>query len=114
MQNFINSLSPMQWASIIGVATWVGHTLLDHNKNLSRAVNYFIVRFLTIVVPVLTALAVDPNVSGLVHNYFPALLGFFTAYQGLYTFVGALVEKIAAIKSQLDAGAAVAASEQIA
>ena len=102
MQDFLNSLTVSQWAFLIGAGTWAAHTLLDRNKTLSRGVNYFIVRFMTIVVPIATALATDPNVSGLVHNYFPALVAFFTTYQGLYLFVGALAEKVSAIKSQLD------------
>lgn len=98
MNQFFNSLTVEQIALAIGSITFVAHSVLDRHKELSKAINYFIVRVTTVVLPVLTAVATDPGVAGLVHNYFPALLGFFTAYQGLYHLSKAVVAKIQSLK----------------
>lgn len=98
VQHFFNSLTVEQIALAIGSITFLLHSVLDRNDRLSKPINLFIVRATSVVVPVLTALATDPNVSGLVHNYFPALLGFFTAYQGLYHLGKAVGQKVDSLK----------------
>lgn len=95
---FFTSLSVEQIALGIGGLTFLVHTFLDRNNLFSKQLNLFIVRATTLVVPVATAAATDPNVSGLVHSYFPALLGFFTAYQGLYHLTKAAIDKWNQIK----------------
>lgn len=103
IQHFFASLTVEQIALALGALTWAVHTLIDSNKTLSKPINLFIVRFTSFVVPIATALAVDPNISALVHNYFPALLGFFTAYQGLYQASQLIVAKWTSLR-QLAAG----------
>lgn len=98
ISQFFNSLTVEQVALAVGVITFLAHSALDKRKGLSKAINLFLVRFTTVVLPVLTALATDPNVSGLVHNYFPALLGFFTAYQGLYHLTKAFAAKVQSLR----------------
>lgn len=101
IQQFLSSLTVEQIALAIGSITFLLHSVLDHNKGFSTPINLFIVRATTLVVPVLTALAVDPNVSGLVHSYFPALLGFFTAYQGLYHLAKTVQEKLDSLSNMM-------------
>jgi hypothetical protein len=98
IQHFFNSLSVEQIALAIGSITFLLHSVLNRNDKLAKPLNLFLVRATSVIVPVLTALALDPNVSGLVHNYFPALLGFFTAYQGLYHLGKAIDAKLQNLK----------------
>jgi hypothetical protein len=99
--DFITSLTINQWALVLGLATWLSHSVLDKNKKLSSELNKFIVRFTSVVFPALTAAAVDPNVTAIVHSYFPALMTFFTAYQGMYFAWTAIAKKIGEIRLQL-------------
>lgn len=94
VQTFLNSFSPEQWALVIGFLTWLSHSVLDRNKKLGSELNYFIVRFTTVVFPALTAFATDPNINAVIHSYFPAAVSFFAVYQGLYVFTNALAAKI--------------------
>lgn len=105
IQYFFNSLTVEQIALAIGSITFLLHSVLNRNERLSKALNLFIVRATSLVLPILTALATDPNVTALVHNYFPALLGFFTAYQGLYHFSKAVNQKVNSIKDMAKAQA---------
>lgn len=98
IHHFFSSLSVEQISLAVGSITFLLHSVIDSNKKLSKPINFFIVRATSVVVPVLTALATDPNVQGLVHNYFPALLGFFTAYQGLYQLGKAVDAKVTSLK----------------
>lgn len=98
LQNFFSSLTIEQIALAIGSITFLLHSAIESNKKLSKPINLFIVRATSVVVPVATALATDPNVAGLVHNYVPALLGFFTAYQGLYHLAKAINAKVESLK----------------
>ena len=103
VQHLISQLSAEQWAFVAGFLMFVGHCVLDRNKQLSSDVNKWIARFATTVLPVITALAVDPTVQGFIHNYMPALASFLATYQGLYLFGTAAYKKALEIWAQLKA-----------
>lgn len=98
IQQFFSSLTVNQLALAFGALTFIVHSIINYNDRLSKPLNLFIVRFTSIVVPILTVLATDPNVYGFVHAYFPALIAYFAAYQGLYHAVKAVKEKADSLK----------------
>lgn len=101
ISHIIASISIEQIGLIIGALTFFAHSMIDWRNALPRPVNLFIVRAASLLIPTATVIATDPNVSAIVHNYFPTLGGFFLGYQGLYHALKAFEAKVESVKTML-------------
>lgn len=90
MIHFLQSLNTVHIGVILGLLVALGQYFFDKKKlsakedDERRKINYLIVKFSAVMVPLFTVLLKDPTFNQAVAGYLPTAAAFFAAYQGIY------------------------------